>query len=685
MIIKKVKLKNIRSYLNQDLDFEEGSTLLAGDIGSGKSSILLAIDFALFGLRKNSLNGSALLRNGANTGSVELHFSLDNKDIIIQRNLKRSQDTVSQDSGYIIVNGEKRDASPIELKQDILDLLNYPKELLTKSKSLIYRYTVYTPQEEMKFILLGEKEIRLDTLRKVFDIDKYKRIRENTKLFTINLKTKRKEYEGNIYDLDEKNKQLKDKKNNLLYFNDKLKEILPKITQINKLVDNKRDEIKNIESKIKILEDLKKDLSLNEFKISSLIESRNKNLKEIELLILNINKLEEELKNFNLDNLDLINNEINELKDKIEKHELGLNEVNSKINELETKKNSSIEIKNKILVLENCPLCKQNVTHSHKSLITLEEDKKILDYDKEILTSKDKKFSLQDNIKDLKNKFDKLKEKKSGFDLYNFKKSTLKEKIERKDLLLREQGKLIEEISYYNDKIKGINSRILEFKDLNYEKLKKELEELFNVEKKLEIERATLLSNINELNTSIKDLDIEINHKLLIKNKITYLNDIQFWLEEYFTKVVDIIEKQIMLRVHSDFNSLFQKWFTMLMETENFQVRLDEEFSPLIQQNGYDINYEYLSGGEKTAIALSYRLALNQVINNLINTIKTRDLLILDEPTDGFSDEQLDRVKNVLSELNLRQLIIVSHEQKIESFVDNVVRLMKEQHSSKVI
>ena len=163
------------------------------------------------------------------------------------------------------------------------------------------------------------------------------------------------------------------------------------------------------------------------------------------------------------------------------------------------------------------------------------------------------------------------------------------------------------------------------------------------------------------------------------------MNDIQFWLENYFINVVELIEKQIMLRVHGDFNSLFEKWFNMLMEIENFSVRLDEEFTPLIQQNGHDINYEYLSGGEKTAIALAYRLALNQVINNIMTNIRTKDILILDEPTDGFSDEQLDRVRNVLSELNLKQLIIVSHEPKIESFVDNIIRLNKEQHVTRII
>jgi len=51
--------------------------------------------------------------------------------------------------------------------------------------------------------------------------------------------------------------------------------------------------------------------------------------------------------------------------------------------------------------------------------------------------------------------------------------------------------------------------------------------------------------------------------------------------------------------------------------------------------------------------ALAYRLSLNQVINNLMSTIKTRDLLILDEPTDGFSGEQLDRMRDILGLIHL--------------------------------
>ena len=80
---------------------------------------------------------------------------------------------------------------------------------------------------------------------------------------------------------------------------------------------------------------------------------------------------------------------------------------------------------------------------------------------------------------------------------------------------------------------------------------------------------------------------------------------------------------------------------------------------------------------ERTAVALAYRLALNQTINSILSKIKTKGIIILDEPTDGFSEEQIMKIRDILDELNVSQLIIVSHEQKIESFVDNVFKVQK--------
>ena len=43
MLIKNIKLENIRSYVKEEVSFPEGIILLSGDIGSGKTTLLLAI------------------------------------------------------------------------------------------------------------------------------------------------------------------------------------------------------------------------------------------------------------------------------------------------------------------------------------------------------------------------------------------------------------------------------------------------------------------------------------------------------------------------------------------------------------------------------------------------------------------------------------------------------------------
>src|SRR3989344_1613872 len=112
MLIKYIRMHNIRSYISQEIRFPEGRILLSGDIGSGKSTILLAIEFALFGIKRGDLSGESLLRNGKAGGSVELCFEIEGKEIIIHRKLKKGASGIVQDNGWIIINGRKKEASP---------------------------------------------------------------------------------------------------------------------------------------------------------------------------------------------------------------------------------------------------------------------------------------------------------------------------------------------------------------------------------------------------------------------------------------------------------------------------------------------------------------------------------------------------------------------------------------------
>ncbi len=686
MILKSIKLENIRSYLNQQIDFPTGSVLLSGDIGSGKSTILLAIEFALFGVKRKELSGSALLRHGKKEGSVELKFDVNQKEIIIKRKLKRGKEDIKQEAGHIIVNGIKKEGIHVELKTQILDLLGYPKDLITKSKDLVYRYTVYTPQDLMKQILMENKDIRLDTLRKVFNIDKYKRIKENSQIYIRELKEKRKNCQGKIEDLEEKKEIKKQRQEETKKFEEKLKKITPDLEKIKKeLEENKKLTLKT-EKSIKKLNELKKEFQLNGLNLNNKLEKRKTNNREIEILEKEINKIKKELEEKEIKDIEAFLKEIKEKEQELRLMSNTILEINKKISALETRKKHSFETKEKVSKLDQCPVCLQKVGEEHKEAIHQKEQRLIDELEENIRFYKEREIKAKEKIEELNKKQEELRKKQTEIKALIIKKESVKEKEDKKQNLSLQQERIKQEIGKINIKKIELNKKIEELKDIEkeYTKIKDNLEKIQSNEKKLEIEKRELEVKKEEISKLIKTLEEEIDKKLKTKQELNKISQYQNWLEEYFINLMNTMEKHVMLQVYREFNELFQQWFNTLIEDETLNVRLDDEFTPIIEQNGYETDIENLSGGERTAVALAYRLALNKVINDIIGEIKTKDILMLDEPTDGFSSEQLDKIRVVLEQLNIKQIIMVSHESKIESFVDSVIRINKAEHISQV-
>ncbi|MBT3324317.1 AAA family ATPase [archaeon] len=680
MKLKKIKLYNIRSYVNEEFEFPSGSTLLWGNIGSGKSSILLGIDFALFGLQRGNLTGASLLRNGAEQGFVELSFSIENKDYVIMRALKRSKTSVVQDFGYIIKDDIKEEKTAIELKSDILNLLSYPKELLTKNKALIFRYTVYTPQEEMKNILLGSQEDRLDTLRKVFAVDKYKKIKDNAKLISSKIKEKRKYYEGFVSDFSEKELEKEGLVQNIKNEDLKFKELIPKVELFKQEIEKKKLEVKIVEEKISEEKKKKKEIELKQLELKHLVVEKNKDGEKLEFLIKEIEELTLEKLELDENILEKIDQRNILLKDKERELRLVLN----KIQELKTRKIHSEHIGNKVLKLNNCPTCFQEVSQEYKQKVIDKSNKEVEEYDKEQNLFESKQKNFDEDISKLKMELEELKKNERDLKI-------IKMKILERDKKNKEYTEIKVRLEGVKGKIGEINVHIMSLQekigeDIEeiYNKLKQDLENFEKSYREVDIEKHKIESILQHLNKRLEEISLEIEKKKGIKEKLEDLNKKLFWLSDHFIPLMDKMEKNILFKVHYEFNSYFEKWFKILIDNENLQMRLDESYSPKILQNGYDIDYIFLSGGEKTAGALAYRLALNQVVNSLNSGIKTRDLLILDEPTDGFSQEQLDRLKILMEEIKIPQVIIVSHEPQIESFVDNIIRLEKSGHETKI-
>jgi exonuclease SbcC len=666
------------------VEFPQGTTLLSGDIGSGKTTVLLAIEFALFGIIPGELSGNTLLRNGETKGDIELSFKIGNQEIIIHRTLKRSKDAVVQGNGFIVKNGIKKEATPVELKTEIFSLLGYPRELLTK-KNMVYRYTVYTPQEEMKRILQESKMVRLDILRKVFDIDKYKRIQDNTFGYIKSLKEKRKEKAGMISDLEEKKKSRKLKQEEFNTAEKAIQETKPKVQAAKVKVDDKKRKLEDIEKQKQKIQDMKKNLAVKETEIDTKTEQQKRNEVQIIELQRQMNELRNELEG--KETIEVTTEQVQEKNKKIIEIEKEIREISNKKSEHNADKKHSEELKKKITELNNCPTCLQIVDNDHKQRISEKEDEKIqasiLHIDRYGKLAREK----EEELDVIKKQIEEIRTKEKEQAVLRLKKSNLEEK--EKQLLRSKETQEILQKGIFRaqaDKVK-IAQDIGRYSEAEpeYENAKKELEFLQEKEKEAEIEYNRVVERKKNIREMLEEFEKDIAKKEEVKKDLLRLTDVSTWLQDYFLKLTETIEKQVMTRVYHEFNELFQKWFDILVEDETIQSRLDDSFTPVITQNGYDIEIDNLSGGEKTACALAYRLALNRVINDLITTINTKDLLILDEPTDGFSSEQLDKMRDVLDELGIAQVLIVSHESKIETFVDCVIRVNKTEHISEII
>lgn len=677
MIIKKIRMKNIRSYEDLELEFPTGSVLLCGDIGVGKTSILLGIQFALFGLQPGQ-KGTSILRNGKDEASVYLEFEIDNNKIELERSIKRNKSGISQETNIIKINGIEEELSTSEMKNKVITLLDYPIEFAKKS-NLLYKFTVYTPQEEMKAIIEERPEIRLDALRHVFGVDRYKRIQENTEIVLQKIKEQVKIKEVEI-------REINLLKESFIKINEERMTLVKELANSdveNKIIQKENEEIKEKIKKIeKTIEEKRKiDSEFSKFQV--MLEGKEDLKMRMEREIFTMQKQIAEKSEFSAEKL-------REIIFLIEKHKNIFEELNGKyietcsaVSVLNSKKESSFQLKEKIFAMDSCPTCFQPVSSEHKDKISKRTGYDIEEIDRGMILKLEEKQKLIKEIEAEKKLIRDYELDKTKLDQDKIKfehQKLIETKIKSDGIVL---DRTLVEILELKEKIRasGISlGKYLGIDDI-FKKFKEEEERISRKLRSNEIGIAEKKRELQILEKQIENLQKDIKNKEQIRIQVVYLRELQDWIEDKFLSLITITESNVMAKLRSEFSKIFSDWFSFLVPQE-LSVRLDEDFTPIIINQDYELDYDFLSGGERTAVALAYRLSLNQVLNSLLSRIKTKDLVILDEPTEGFSQEQLTKMRDIFKQLKSEQVILVSHEQKIEDFVDHVIRVKKDGTSS---
>ncbi|MEM3172816.1 MAG: hypothetical protein QXE82_04670, partial [Candidatus Nitrosotenuis sp.] len=255
----------------------------------------------------------------------------------------------------------------------------------------------------------------------------------------------------------------------------------------------------------------------------------------------------------------------------------------------------------------------------------------------------------------------------------------LKEKYESN--LASANQKLLE----FDEKTKQTLEKLKSFSEIDAKshKLKSQITEIDERISRCKASLAAINENLKNEKLNAAKLENDVANAKKWQAEHQKYGDYYEWLQEFFIPALDQIEKQVLLSIQQQFNETYRRWYSILIEDPTKESKIDENFTPLIEQDGYELDVDFLSGGEKTSIALAYRLTLNSLMRKETQSMKS-NLLILDEPTDGFSKTQLSKVKDVLQELNSEQIILVSHEKELETYVDNIFQISKEGGVSRI-
>jgi DNA repair protein SbcC/Rad50 len=671
LIIKKLKLENIRSYKSQIIDFPPGKTLFEGDIGSGKSTLLMAIEFGLFGL--GSEKAASLLRAGETEGSVGLMFESDSREYLVTRRLVRKKSSIGQEDCILKTPEETKYYSATEIKERILEILNFNEPPDPKAQSVIYRYAIYTPQEEMKAILSYNADQRLQTLRKAFGIEDYKTAAENTKNLSNEIRIRSKELAAMALEIQSLKTKLDLLKSSIAQKKSELEILILDSKKMKDLIEDQKKRRDELRSRQLILKgETGKADALN-----ALIAEKDREIRSAQVQLAS-----------NRSRIGDVRPKIIEMQELSDPSEFPAKDLKAQIQQLEGELVVLQEVETKVgvkfsdykSILDKgvCPTCDTVIERDRFSDLVAHKDKELKGAHSRV-TACDEQLQETRILRDRKIEFDQAQARLKDF---------AKSLSEYEENIRVWQSKL-EEASSAREKANGeltaVRESVKKLQDVNAElgNLESRILESEAELKHMENASSSAQANISDWEGQREEYELSIAQKLEAKSRSDKLNEHQVWVQDYFLPTLELVEKHVMLNINQEFDSHFQRWFGMLVEDPGKQAKVDEEFTPVVQQDGIDQDISYLSGGEKTSIALAYRLALNAIVRRVSTGMKS-NLLILDEPTDGFSKEQLSKVREILDELQSPQIILVSHERELESFADQVIRVSKANGESKV-
>lgn len=737
MILKKVIIENIRSH--EYLEFEPASigvTAISGENGAGKSTIVDAFSWSLFGTRLHGLRNKNYIREGVDakekTVQVTSYIRVGNTDFMIKRKITSNEGAC--ECKVFSYNEEIGDwefesgPAVTHAESFIRSILNIDEKGFLSS--------VFIQQKQVDQIVSASSTERGQVIEKLIGVSA---ITESTKLAREESRALQRAADiiqpGSLEDekakVDEFKVKVTTAKENLKEVEETLKtleqelvvlrateqaetELQNHLDSLNTSLDNvKKDDSylkENLKNYTKILKDnseISIDYKLKEIIEEELSESLEKEkaiqneLNNINIQITRYTSLFEETLNYDEIKAayDEITDNYNDLMNKksvLDEALLGLKvKVKSVKQHLELLKSGAAE----------CPVCGHPILNPEeefkKHTEEQNENKKEFKQIKEELTELEEAISKIGNDKtQYEALLEKATEQVNSVD--NFKKAkenkrTKEAKLNSIQLVINKNREQLADINA-NEKHRDLINTAKEQVTISEQRLKDNKKERARLEKEIStlnvLPKSTykvLLNNLKEkedllVKTNIQKASLDGELKLIVEqakqavqdykrckeasenyerlhNQITIMNLtnqslIKFKEQRIKNSIPELtdIASEILARFTDN-------KFTQLILTDKFETFV-------VTENNVKRPVSQLSGGELSAAAIALRLAIALFLNN-----GQQHLLILDEVLTAMSSDRSQLILETITSLTNAQIILIAHNDGINSFADKVVHL----------
>lgn len=690
-MINSIELGNFLSHSDTKLEFYDGVTVFVGNNGAGKSSIIDAITFALFGKHSRKTNKS-LIKRGTTQGFAKINFTINGKELQAERKIDVKGGLAAQFSEKS--NGEWLQIAAGERKQ-FGESMTHEVEKKIGLEFEKLKIASIVQQGELNSIIKAKPKEFKELLNAIIGIDKLDVASDAMKLVNKNFREKIRQDIGyddthiEILNLDlekyhnelEKSKPLKGKlsskreksEKELLVLTEKLERETPKL------------------DKLKQLELRKKEL--REYAKEAILEIKNE-IEEKERKILDCKGCFEYVglaKGHQI---------------KLEKEEFAIKDSLKRLQKLTNLKASLVEkqsLASKLKLKDNkCPVCDSKVSKLNP-LFQEEHLKQELEKNEEVITTLQKDIKLfEKNRFEFSEKLQKAKESQATLRAHSIKDQADLKKIQKdiedkkvnvkKVPLIISTGNLVEVAqldSHSKMLFENISQLELEtkgFAEVNFVNLKESISEKQDELSRIDQEIGAITEKISEAEQQIKFLKKAISEVKVVRDYVEELDTIQTNIFNRDGAVATSLRSWALNTI-----SVKASEYLALLNTKIQRIFLSEKIRDVViscYSRNEVLEIESLSGGEQVSVALALRLGMANLLG-----ASHLNLIILDEPTTHLDAERRKSLVAVLSQLSNitnvgapMQFIIITHDSEIfeDSTVEHIYKFESTEQGSKV-